>query len=86
MKVAKKIRRDLRKQGFPEPLVAMSGNGGHLIYKASLKNNQGNRDLFKRFLAALAQKYDNAQAKIDQKVANPSRLVKLYGTMARKGK
>lgn len=86
LKVAKKIRRDLRKQGFPEPLLAMSGNGGHLIYKASLKNNGENRDQFKRFLVALGQEYDNDQAIIDQAVANPSRLVKLYGTMARKGK
>lgn len=84
--LAKKIRRDFRKEGFPEPLAAMSGNGYHLIYKTSLKNNLGNRELVKRVLAALAQKYDNEKANIDQKVANPGRLVKLYGTMARKGK
>jgi len=50
LKIAKKIRRDLRKQGFPEPLFGMSGNGYHLIYNTSLKNTLKNRDLCKRFL------------------------------------
>lgn len=45
-----------------------------------------NRNPLKQFLTALAKKYDNEKANIDQKVVNPSRLVKLYGTMARKGK
>jgi hypothetical protein len=36
-------------------------------------------------LTALAARFDTEQVKIDQKVYNPGRIVKLYGTLARKG-
>jgi P4 family phage/plasmid primase-like protien len=36
-------------------------------------------------LTALAARFDTNQVKIDQKVYNPGRIVKLYGTLARKG-
>ena len=72
--------------GWPEPLFAESGNGGHLIYRLpDLTNTQKNIDLIKACLQALAAQYDTDQIKIDQKVFNPARISKLYGTHARKG-
>ena len=41
--------------------------------------------LVKRVLVELARRFDNEAVSIDQKVANPSRIVKLYGTKACKG-
>jgi hypothetical protein len=36
-------------------------------------------------LQALAARFDDERVKIDQKVANPARIWKLYGTVAAKG-
>jgi hypothetical protein len=64
-------------------VVADSGNGYHLLYRVDLPTNDD--QLVKRVLAALASRYNTNQVKIDEAVFNPSRIVKLYGTMARKG-
>ena len=74
----------LGKQGWPEPLLADSGNGYHLLYplEASKKVDPG---VIKRVLKALAFMFDTPEAKIDQKVYNPSRICKIYGTISRKG-
>jgi len=80
------IQTHLGNIGWPDPLFAESGNGGHLIYRLpDLTNTQENIDLIKACLQALAAKYDTDQIKIDQKVFNPARISKLYGTHARKG-
>lgn len=71
--------------GWPEPLAADSGNGDHLVYKLDLPNTPENVALIKRVLQALATSFDTEVVKIDQSVFNPARLVKLWGTTARKG-
>jgi putative DNA primase/helicase len=73
----------LRERGWPEPVVADSGNGYHLLYQIDLPCDDGG--LVKSVLGALAARLDNDKVKIDTKVFNPSRVVKLYGTVARKG-
>jgi len=81
------IRATLSAEGWPDPLiVGDSGNGGHLIYLLDdLPNIPENVTLLKQDLAALALRFNTGQLKVDQAVFNPARLVKLYGTMARKG-
>ena len=79
------IRGDLKKDGWTDPLVGESGNGGHLIYKIDLSNTAENVELLKNVLAALDQKYSTNSVKIDTAVFNPSRISKVYGTVARKG-
>jgi len=87
--MAKVIKAVLTKEGWPEPLVGDSGNGGHITYPLDLPVNEESTALVKGVLAALAQEYSDMLARlkleIDQAVFNPSRLTKLYGTMARKG-
>jgi hypothetical protein len=63
--------------------VADSGNGFHLLYRIDLPADDG--ELVKRCLKALAHQFDTDAVKIDTSVFNPSRIVKLYGTMSRKG-
>lgn len=69
--------------GWPEPILADSGNGYHLLYRIDLPAEDDG--LVKQVLVALAQRFDNDAAKIDRQVFNPGRIVKLYGTLVRKG-
>ncbi len=69
--------------GWPAPILADSGNGGHLLYRVDLPAEDDG--LIHRCLKALASKFDNDQVKVDTTVGNPARIWKLYGTMARKG-
>jgi hypothetical protein len=83
--VLKVIRKELRSQGFPAPLVADSGNGYHLLLPVDFDNTKENVDVMKEFLMALDFLYSNDQAQVDVSTFNPSRIVKLYGTKACKG-
>jgi P4 family phage/plasmid primase-like protien len=82
-KVAEQIRDYLDGKGWPRPVFADSGNGFHLLYRVDLPAADG--ELLKKVLTELAAKFNTDQVTIDPKVANPGRVVKLYGTMARKG-
>jgi hypothetical protein len=77
------IRDHLREQGWPEPLLADSGNGGHLLYRIDLP--VADDDLMARVLRSLAFLFEDQRVLLDQTVANPARIWKLYGTVARKG-
>ena len=79
------IRAHLKALGWPEPVIADSGNGYHLLYKIDLPNDDPTRGLVESVLKALAARFDNEAVKIDQKVFNASRITKAYGTMACKG-
>ena len=80
---ARAVRETLREQGWPEPVLADSGNGGHLLYRIDLPAADGG--LVGRVLRALAFLFEDEQVILDQMVANPARIWKLYGTVARKG-
>ena len=75
----------LRDMGFPQPIVADSGNGYHLLYKINLEVSDVNTSLIKRFLSFLALQFDDNYVQIDTSVYNNSRICKLYGTYSRKG-
>jgi hypothetical protein len=63
--------------------MADSGNGSHLLYRIDLPADDGG--LVARVLKTLAGMFSDANVSIDTKVANASRIVKLYGTISRKG-
>ena len=74
----------LRSHGWPEPfIIADSGNGYHLIWRVNLPANDGG--LIQRLLNALADHFDDDTVIIDRDVFNPSRIGRLYGTLAAKG-
>jgi hypothetical protein len=79
------VRKHLRERGWPEPVLADSGNGYHLLYRIDLPNDDEATGLIRRVLTALASRFDRPEVKIDRTVFNASRITKLYGTMARKG-
>jgi len=78
-----KIREALRAQGWPEPILADSGNGSHLLYRIDLPISA--KDLVERTLKGLAVRFDEDGVHVDQTLFNPSRIIKLYGTLACKG-
>jgi hypothetical protein len=73
----------LTAMGWPEPIRADSGNGGHLIYGIDLPVDDGG--LVKRVLAGLSQRFSSKTLKVDEKVFNPARISKMYGTLTKKG-
>lgn len=73
----------LKSLGWPDPIAADSGNGGHLLYSIDLPVDDGG--LVQRCLQALAARFDDDVVKIDTTVHNPARIWKLYGTVACKG-
>lgn len=83
LELVRRIRDDLTALGWPLPLLADSGNGGHLIYAIGLPREDG--QIVKRVLAELSRRYTTATLKIDEKVYNAARITKMYGTLTRKG-
>jgi len=83
--LAQKVYVFLKGQGFEEPVKAFSGNGYHLLYRIGLANNEDNINLVKRCLHSLAMLFNNDIVMVDTANHNPSRICKLYGTMAQKG-
>ncbi len=80
----------LSANGWPEPVMGDSGNGGHLLYRIDLPNDEASRELVNRVLQALAGFIDDAEGQpirvcLDTSVGNPARIWKLYGTIAGKG-
>lgn len=79
--LAYKIKFFLGKRGWPEPLIGDSGNGYHLMYRISGVDS----DMVSKTLDAFAFIFNDDVVQVDQAVYNPSRIWKLYGTVARKG-
>jgi hypothetical protein len=78
-----RIVAEMARRGWPDPIVADSGNGFHARYKIDLPTDDGG--LIERVLKAANAMFSDAQVEIDAKLFNPSRIIKLYGTLARKG-
>jgi len=92
----REIRHWLAGKGFPAPLFADSGNGGHLLYGLDLPADDDALKLIKRFLAVLAARFgdpcekdktpfDDRLIHVDPTVCNAARVGAVYGTMKRKG-
>ena len=75
----------MKQQGWSEPVIAVSGNGVHLLYNVCIKNDEERVDLFRSALQALNAMFADSQIDVDVKTFNPARICKLYGTIAQKG-
>ena len=82
---ARQVRDWLRMQVWPDPVLADSGNGAHLLYRLDLPNDDSSAELLKSCLAALALRFEDSAVKVDLETHNASRIVKVYGTLAAKG-
>ena len=79
----KRVYKYLRQEGFADPVVCDSGNGYHLLYSVDMMVEDA--EYTKKFLQAIDMLFSDADVKIDTAVFNPSRITKVYGTIARKG-
>ena len=68
--------------GFHSPEIVDSGNGYHLKYRVDLPNDDESRAFIARVVDALHERFPF----IDKSVKNPSRILKLPGTIAMKGR
>lgn len=82
IKVANVVLNQLRAWGWPQPVLCFSGNGCHLLYRIDVSRDS---ELVLAFLKALKAVHETQDVIIDTTVANPSRLVRLYGTANCKG-
>ncbi|RPF41988.1 hypothetical protein EDD75_2209 [Thermodesulfitimonas autotrophica] len=82
---ARQVRDWLRGLGWPEPVLADSGNGAHLLYRVDLPNTAEATELVRRTVDAVAAFHSGAGVEVDRKVYNAARIWKLYGTLAAKG-
>jgi P4 family phage/plasmid primase-like protien len=78
---AERVREYLRSRNWPEPFLCDSGNGWHLLYRVDLPNDSSTTELVRGVLARLHQLFPM----VDAGNFNASRLVKAYGSWARKG-
>jgi hypothetical protein len=69
----------------PYIVQADSGNGYHLLLSVDLPNDDASTSLVKRFLEALALKFDGDGVEIDTKVFDAKRITRAYGSLNRKG-
>lgn len=81
-----KVKDFMRDKGFKDPVVCDSGNGFHLHYRIDIPYSKDNQDLIRRVLLAISSEFSSELVDVDRKVFNASRITKLYGTFARKGK
>lgn len=71
--------------GWPSGYRACSGNGIHLFYRVDLPNDDKTKALLRDVLLGLAKEFDSRKCVIDTTMFNAARIVKMAGTVARKG-
>jgi len=80
---ARAIRTELFRLGWQDPILADSGNGGHLLYAVDIPTQD--EGLVAAVLDWLDLRFGGAEIQVDRTVFNPARIWKLYGTVAAKG-
>ncbi len=82
---ARSCRGVLKKLGWPEPILADSGNGAHLLYRVDIRIDESSDLLLRDCLGGLSLRFSTRKVQLDTGTGNASRLTRLYGTMNRKG-
>ncbi|MBU2166576.1 MAG: hypothetical protein KKF88_01945, partial [Alphaproteobacteria bacterium] len=85
LEMARQLAVWLTARSWPEPVMADSGNGAHLLYAIDLPNDDEARTLVQRCLEALSTRWSDERISLDVKNFNAARIWKCYGTWARKG-
>lgn len=71
--------------GWPEPMIASSGNGIHVMYRTDDPNDDAARIDYEYALKMLSSLFSDSKVKLDVVMYNASRVWKVYGTIAAKG-
>ena len=70
---------------WPEPMVALSGNGWWLMYRVDLPSDAEIKALYDKVLNVLALRFNTEAVSIDPSVTTAARLVPFFGTFKTKG-
>jgi hypothetical protein len=88
LEAAKQTALDARKVfkalNWPDPLLAISGNGAHLLYRTHLPNTAEVRDMLTLIYTGMSEDHVGS-VKFDRAVRNAGRIGPLYGSFKRKG-
>ncbi len=71
--------------GWPMPATAVSGNGGHALYRWHVPNAVEFKEMLTTLYRGLAEEFSTPLVHFDATVRNPARIWRLYGTTNRKG-
>lgn len=75
--------------GWPMPATALSGNGAHAVWRCSLKADErwtrAAQVIYSQIKSQFADMFEARQVQFDTCVRNPGRILRLYGTVNRKG-
>lgn len=77
--------RRMHRREWPVPLVGMSGNGGHVLYRCRMPNTPENSEMLTHLYHGLKEENETEAVTFDASVRNPARIFRLYGTINRKG-
>jgi len=75
----------IKSNNWNEPLIVDSGNGAHLLLPFYYPNDENSKVLASKLLKSLASRFNDSQIKVDESVFNAARIMRLAGTMNRKG-
>lgn len=81
--VVARIKDYLIGKGFPEPMVASSGNGHYLFYATDLPSSLA--PLVRSFIEHLSEKFSNDDVLLDDSVSKLAQIARVPGTWNRKG-
>lgn len=70
----------LSNRGWPDPMIAFSGNGWHLQYQVCMPRAPEVRLMLDWLYRGLGLRMDTAEVHFDRSVRNPSRICRMYGT------
>ena len=75
----------MKQNQWNEPIMVDSGNGAHLLMPFDYRNDEQSKLLSINMLKGLAKRFNDSQIKVDESVFNAARIMRLPGTMNRKG-
>jgi hypothetical protein len=85
LEVTRQVWTYLNGLGWPEPMVALSGNGYWMFYPTELPNDTPSTKLVEGVLGHLSARFSSPIVSIDTTVSNASRIVALIGMLKVKG-
>jgi hypothetical protein len=74
----------LTDRGWPKPILGLSGNGAHLVYKCSVVASDALKETMGTIYSSMGKMFATGIVAFDTTVRNPSRIFRLYGTLNNK--
>lgn len=75
----------LSSMGWPEPMIALSGNGVHLMFRTDDPNDDAARTDYECALKMMSSIFSDDYVIVDTTAFNAARVWKVYGTISAKG-